>query len=73
MKAKRFKAEPFVVRAYCDCGGEFFRDVNAGVLMSNPPKYVHYCNTCSKKEIFKDAYPYNGVVSTDVLIDEEEI
>jgi hypothetical protein len=47
---KAYRAE-----AFCECGGKF---VPSGVaLLTNPPKYPHYCNKCNAKDVFPNTYP----------------
>ena len=45
-----------IVKAVCDCGGEFiFADDN--LLLSNPPMYKYVCRACGKVEQSKTKYP----------------
>lgn len=45
----------FVVKVYCDCGGQFTFNGNAN--LSNPPQYVHTCSDCGTVGYFQDQYP----------------
>ena len=45
----------FVVKVYCECGGQFAFNGNAN--LSNPPQYVHACSDCGQIAYFSDQYP----------------
>ena len=48
----------YVIHAKCECGGVF--KLTDMCLMCNPPKYLHICNKCGKKEDFDCIYPKIG-------------
>ena len=61
----------FVVKVYCDCGGQYAFNGNAN--MAHPPQYVHLCQDCGHLTTFKDQYPLNTtqeVGEPQVLPDE---
>ena len=45
----------FVIKAYCDCGGEYA--FNGRAQMTSPPQFVHACPDCGHTTTFKDQYP----------------
>ena len=45
----------FVIKVYCDCGGQFGFNGNAN--MTHPPMYVHVCTDCGCTTTFPDIYP----------------
>lgn len=55
MKERKTELKTYMVRAYCDCGGEF--KPTGMKLMINPPQYPHVCEKCGAEETFKDKYP----------------
>ena len=55
MKEVKTEARTYIVRAYCDCGGEYTPD--GMVLTSNPPQFPHHCSDCGDKSNLKAVYP----------------
>ena len=47
----------FVIKVYCDCGGEIKFNGNAN--LSFPPQYVHECGDCGYLTTYPDQYPLN--------------
>ena len=45
----------FVVKVYCDCGGEL--KFNGHANMTYPPQYVHACGDCGLTTVYQDQYP----------------
>jgi hypothetical protein len=64
MKEIKLPVYNYIVRATCECGGEF--EPTGMVLMSNPPKYPHTCNKCGKEEIFVKKFPHYTFEEIDV-------
>lgn len=64
---KKQKADTYVLRKLCECGGEFIQDKNDDMFTSlfinglnglNSKNIVkHICNKCNKEERFDDIYP----------------
>ena len=66
MKERKTEVKAYLVKAYCDCGGEF--KPTGVTLMINPPRYPHVCEKCGAKETFNSRYPeiqYRGEEDND--------
>lgn len=61
----------FVLKVYCDCGGEIKFNGNAD--MSFPPQYVHACEDCGATTTYPDQYPLNTTqeVGEPVVLPDE--
>lgn len=60
MKELRKETKVVMIKAMCECGGEFKRMVDVA-LLSNPAKHKHICDKCGKVEEFHRTYPYTQV------------
>ena len=59
MKVVFKEAKTYIVHMMCECGGEFVReqeDLDIA-LTSYPPKFLHVCNKCGKREYLDGCYP----------------
>jgi hypothetical protein len=65
MKEIKTPVYNYVVRATCECGGEF--EPTGVVLRSYPPQYPHKCNKCGKEEVFRKQFPYYAAEEIDVI------
>ena len=55
MKLVKSDIKPMMVRAMCECGGEF--KPNGIVLTTYPEQYPHKCDRCGKLDVFYCEYP----------------
>lgn len=46
-----------LIRAKCECGGEFKYNDNGLQTLEYPPRYTHICDKCGKVERFSCLYP----------------
>lgn len=55
---KEYLKQPIEVKLFCDyCGEEM--EATGGVLLSDPPQYVHVCPKCNAKQNIRNKqYPY---------------
>lgn len=55
MKEVKVKVQPYMVRAMCECSGEF--EPTGMCLSSYPVQYEHQCNRCNEVRNFDCRYP----------------
>lgn len=60
MKEVRKETKVILVKAMCECGGEFKRTTEE---LKRPFKanYIHRCDSCGKVAAFSKLYPYTIV------------
>lgn len=56
MIKKKFVCTPVLVKAFCECGGEF--EPGGLALTSNPPQYSYRCSKCGKEVFLTETYPH---------------
>ena len=54
---KRFEVKTYLVKKYCECGGEMIYGNNSFVLPCYPPRYPHQCNKCGATDSYIYIYP----------------
>jgi len=55
-RVKRYKAESFIEKLFCDCGGEMV--ATGFMLSSNPAQFPHICTECGASEnVIGTSYP----------------
>lgn len=55
MQEVRTQVNTYIVRAHCDCGGEYTPD--GMVYTTYPPRYPHHCSDCGERNVFNYLYP----------------
>ena len=55
MKEERFELQPYGVRYICDCGDEMLP--TGTMLMTDPPKFPHKCQSCDSTITLNEKYP----------------
>lgn len=53
---RRLPVNVYMVRLYCECGGEM--DTAEMVLPTLPPQYPHVCLSCGSRAIRGKIYPH---------------
>lgn len=54
--------QTLLARYHCDDCGGLVEYTDGNMLMTNPPKFEHSCDSCGKKYIFFHKYPYTKYV-----------
>jgi predicted RNA-binding Zn-ribbon protein involved in translation (DUF1610 family) len=57
MPEREYEVTPIGVDYTCDKCGAGVMENTGQALLSNPPKYVHRCNSCGHEDSFPVVYP----------------
>ena len=58
VKLERKEVKTYKVYAYCpECGGLMVPDLGGNILLTNPPKWPHFCTSCGYQVALSEVYP----------------
>lgn len=64
MVERETEVKTILVQYRCDdCGGNVVKNTDSSILLTNPPKFRHCCESCGKEYLFIQSYPYTKYVS----------